>query len=898
MDVAKVLMEYDNLFGTASLEQIDDFLTDKIEKALTEGDYNSALTLMNEMLGFARDTGQKEKGLHYCELVQKMLVNLGLAGTTEYGTALLNVASTLRAFGEYKKSKELYMETETVYLANLPEGDFLFSGLYNNWSLLYEEMGDFSSAETLLRKALQVVDRYDSAEIEQATTRSNLAMTIFMQCREMQEEKADSAFSDGLTQDYYDNYDEANELIDEALAIYEKDGGRDFHYSAALSTKGDGLMLAGEYTKASEYFKRALIELDRHVGRTEAYDRVEERYLLALKKAGLPIPGEQEAPPVPKAGPIELVPEEKKAEPVKQAAVGRGHLECCRDFFERYGWPMLRELFPEYAERMACGMAGEGSDCFGFEDAISGDHDFELGFCIWMKEADFAEIGEEVNREYRKLVKEHEEEYGVPASYTQASGGRRGAVTISDFYKRVLGLSFSESGDPAEVLTDAVWMSLSEENLAAAVNGAVWQDGPGIFTRIRQALLSYYPEKIWRLRLAGSLHEFSQSAQSNYPRMMAREDYAAAELCKARGMEAALKIAYLLNKTYAPYYKWIVRGTERLTVLRNIGKPVLALAQLPLQSAAWAGVSYSALELNTADLCVKQFEKLAAGILGELEMQDLVEGKDTFLDLYVNTIAGGETAEEKRPQVLSVPEEEQQEPVLHPASETRENVPVQEKERRTVDENEDPDSMTKDQLVESIVKHEWMQFDDVKNEGGRADCQDNWNTFSIMRRSQYMAWEQELLVSYLKDLIDAEARGWNMITEKYGRMMQSTAPQEYEKLKASFPERTEEHDAIAEAIVAIQEGWMEEFAKKYPHMAGNARLIHTSEDTPYDTSYETYLRGELGTYSDDTLYLYGRFVVGLERQGKNLAYMIMDNTAKLYGYKDVRDAETKLEYSN
>ena len=102
---------------------------------------------------------------------------------------------------------------------------------------------------------------------------------------------------------------------------------------------------------------------------------------------------------------------------------------------------------------------------------------------------------------------------------------------------------------------------------------------------------------------------------------------------------------------------------------------------------------------------------------------------------------------------------------------------------------------------------------------------------------------------------------------------------------------------IAEAIIAIQVGWMEEFAKKYPHMAGNARRIHTSEDTPYDTSYETYLRGELGTYSDDTLYLYGRFVVGLERQGKNLAYMIMDNTAKLYGYRDVKDAEEKLSYS-
>ena len=114
MDINKVLMEYDNMFGVQTLEQIDDFLTEQIESALSEGDNNSALTLMNEMLGFCRDTGQKEKGLHYCELVQRMLESLGLAGSTEYGTALLNVASTLRAFGEFSRSKALYAETESV----------------------------------------------------------------------------------------------------------------------------------------------------------------------------------------------------------------------------------------------------------------------------------------------------------------------------------------------------------------------------------------------------------------------------------------------------------------------------------------------------------------------------------------------------------------------------------------------------------------------------------------------------------------------------------------------------------------------------------------------------------------------------------------------------------------
>ncbi len=49
--------------------------------------------------------------------------------------------------------------------------------------------------------------------------------------------------------------------------------------------------------------------------------------------------------------------------------------------------------------------------------------------------------------------------------------------------------------------------------------------------------------------------------------------------------------------------------------------------------------------------------------------------------------------------------------------------------------------MTREELIDAIVLHEWQQFDKVKNEGGRADCQDDWNTFSIMRKKPvpYMA---------------------------------------------------------------------------------------------------------------------------------------------------------------
>lgn len=194
-------------------------------------------------------------------------------------------------------------------------------------------------------------------------------------------------------------------------------------------------------------------------------------------------------------------------------------------------------------------------------------------------------------------------------------------------------------------------------------------------------------------------------------------------------------------------------------------------------------------------------------------------------------------------------------------------------------------------MIEKIIELEWQQFDKVKNEGGRAGCQDDFQTFYIMRKSQYMTWSEDLLNSYYNDLLLAQHNGWNLIMEKYARMMKSTAPDRYAALADELPIRSKEREAIAETIIKIQVGWMEEFAERFPKMAGNARSIHTSEDNMFNTSYETYLRGELGTYGEETFVLYGRFIATLSQAGKNLAYETMNNTAKLYGYDSIEDAE-------
>lgn len=197
-------------------------------------------------------------------------------------------------------------------------------------------------------------------------------------------------------------------------------------------------------------------------------------------------------------------------------------------------------------------------------------------------------------------------------------------------------------------------------------------------------------------------------------------------------------------------------------------------------------------------------------------------------------------------------------------------------------------------MIDEIIKLEWEQFDKVQNEGGRAECQDDFNTFSIMRKSQFMIFERSFLESYRNDLLDANRNGRNLITEKYARMMASTAPYEYEKLEKYLPVIDDEQKDNIEKIVSLQVGMMEEFAKEYPNMAGNARSIHSSEDNLYNTSYETYLRGELLSYSPMTVKLYLAFVNKCVLEKRNIAKEIMTNTALLYGYKSLEDAEESL----
>lgn len=194
--------------------------------------------------------------------------------------------------------------------------------------------------------------------------------------------------------------------------------------------------------------------------------------------------------------------------------------------------------------------------------------------------------------------------------------------------------------------------------------------------------------------------------------------------------------------------------------------------------------------------------------------------------------------------------------------------------------------------IQEIVAMEWDMFQLVQNQGGRASCQDDWVTFEIMRSSQFRAWDDRTRESYWQDLHDAREAGRNLLMEKYARMMERTAPAQYARIEKSLPVLSQAQWELIEEIVAIQVDWEKESAQKYPRLIlDGGRPVTKEEERPGETSAETYLRGELATYSAYTLSCYAQQLKELMQEGKNICEMILENTVQRYGYESIAQYE-------
>jgi hypothetical protein len=201
----------------------------------------------------------------------------------------------------------------------------------------------------------------------------------------------------------------------------------------------------------------------------------------------------------------------------------------------------------------------------------------------------------------------------------------------------------------------------------------------------------------------------------------------------------------------------------------------------------------------------------------------------------------------------------------------------------------------REELTAAIIDKEWKMFQDVPNMGGKASCQEDFNTFQIMRSSQAASWSEETLESYLSDLKEAESGSRNLLTEKYARMMETTWPSEYSRIKDMLPQVDPRAVELIEQIIPMVIKWEEELLEKYPHILKKGRPLLSREDSPGITSLETYLRGELATYSPKTLALYLANIQHQQSESVNGSAVTLAEMMKRYRFSSLEEANEILK---
>ena len=199
-----------------------------------------------------------------------------------------------------------------------------------------------------------------------------------------------------------------------------------------------------------------------------------------------------------------------------------------------------------------------------------------------------------------------------------------------------------------------------------------------------------------------------------------------------------------------------------------------------------------------------------------------------------------------------------------------------------------------DASVQELLDLEWRLFDAAPQAGQRSAQFEDREQFIVTRSAQLAAWSPELLESWRQDLQSAQAEGRNPINEKYIYMLEQVNPERYAALKSDIPEASLEKLWLVDWICHTQITWQESLLMKYPCLTQNSRSIHRSADGQESVSYETYLRGELMTYSVYTLRLYARQVEYAQKTGQNLCETMLENTVRLLGFQSLAMAEQDI----
>lgn len=672
-DTQQFLNGLDAIFDRhAAATEAGPYLEQAMVDAENAGDEAGLLTVLNETMGFYRSQGRHKENQWIVQRALELAARMGLTtGTSEaWATTLINCATSMRAAKQYDQAEDLYHQAQSVCRHSLAPTDRRLAALHNNLSMLYSETNRPDKAELELREALRIIEASSvnpDADIDVASSHTNLALTLLTEHK----------------------LEDAHWHAAKALEIYRTGHlEHSAHYASALAGFAQVCFAERRYADAVTGYRHALAVIEECYGKDTDYWRITADNLRqaeeAAAQAGVTVDnagvaGDAGALPQSESrlsnSPAQGKTGANAASSPSTVSVSTGSagaaeavsacpvsgLKLARAFWTQMGKPMIAAKYPQYAGRIAAGLVGHGSECYGFDDAYSQDHDFGPRFCLWLTDEDYAAIGEQLEADYEALPRKFsvdaqgrvtfEAHARSDASGTFPSAGagspvtpraqdanrRDGVFRIGDFFESITGYRTA----PAQTAPHE-WLMLAESTLAAATNGEVFADPTGQFSKTRQGFKDM-PDDVRLALISKRLGMIAQAGQYNLPRSLKRGDGAAAWLSIHEFVQATASLVFLVNVPmvvgYMPYYKWQFAALRKLSgsmfaLLPNVGEQLETVMRLS-SAACYGGAGFGEGGKGAAPAIKKIndiVEQIAADIVRELKREHLTTSGETFLE--------------------------------------------------------------------------------------------------------------------------------------------------------------------------------------------------------------------------------------------------------------------------
>lgn len=499
--IQSLLKQAHTLWRQGNEQGMIDYLEKAIHLCRTQKNDKKLIEILNEYSGSLRNVGRYDDAITAIDESLRLYEKSDTYTPQTYATILINLGNTYREKKSYYEAETHLLKAKEIF-QSVGDTSYAYIGLLNNLSLLYRDTNNYETAHELQLEAVRLLEPTEY-QVPLAISYNNL-YEISKHVKGKQE----------LSPQVY---------LDKAAYILRREVGTEHPmYAAVLNNRADFEMEQHHYDVTLNLYREALPIVKHNYGvESQAYQSVLHNleYVKDLIKTL-----QQEVPCHRQTG-----------------------LELGRELAHQVAQDIELNL-PDLAPYMCLALVGTGSECLGFDDAISEDHDFTKR-CQLFLPADIYETNKERLQSYFKNYA-----YGTVQ-----------IECISEFYQRY---TLYPEGPQCE----KEFRRVPQDLLCTATNGEVFLDNFGSFTHIRQRLLAYYPEDIRLRKIAYELNQLAQSGQYNLPRMLQRGDTIAASLALHQFVHHYMLLVHLFNKSYAPFYKWLYRHSCTLPILGNTVK--------------------------------------------------------------------------------------------------------------------------------------------------------------------------------------------------------------------------------------------------------------------------------------------------------------------------------------